>query len=100
MLRDLEYQPCIPMRGTEVPAGVIVWRERLLTRPSYPLIVEAALRLGKAHSLLMAKPLCSGPDRISDFDALTRLFVFAQRQKGLQASQREAKTDLISLINR
>ena len=74
-MRKLSFEPCIPMRGTEVPAGVIVWRERLLTRPSYPLIVEAALRLGKAHSLLMAKPLCSGPDRISEFDALTRLFV-------------------------
>ena len=77
------------MRGTEVPAGVIVWRERLLTRPSYPLIVEAALRLGKAHSLLMAKPLCSGPDRISGFDALTRLFVL---HKGKGSASKSPKS--------
>jgi len=34
-MRKLSFEPCIPMRGTEVPAGVIVWRERLLTRRGY-----------------------------------------------------------------
>jgi bifunctional non-homologous end joining protein LigD len=67
MVRQYEYQPCIPTRGTQVPAGpewlheikhdgyrLIVQRDgarvRLFTRNGhdwtgrYPLIVEAALR--------------------------------------------------------
>jgi ATP-dependent DNA ligase len=67
LVRQYEYQPCIPTRGTKVPAGpdwlheikhdgyrLIVQRERkrvrLFTRNGYdwsdcyPLIVEAALR--------------------------------------------------------
>jgi bifunctional non-homologous end joining protein LigD len=75
MLRKLEYQPCIPTRGTEVPAGpdwfhevkhdgyrLIVQREgkrvRLLTRRGYdwsdryPMIVEAARRLRKTSFVI------------------------------------------------
>ena len=67
-MRIIAFEPCIPTRGTKVPAGpdwfheikhdgyrLIVQREgkrvRLLTRNGndwsdrYPLIVEAALRL-------------------------------------------------------
>src|SRR5215212_5832075 len=72
MLRKVEYQPCIPTRGTEVPTGpdwfheikhdgyrLLVQREgkrvRLLTRRGYywsdryPLITESSLRLRKSH---------------------------------------------------
>ena len=59
MLRKLEYQPCIPPRGTwfhEIKHDgyrLLVQREgkrvRLLTRRGYyPLITEAALRLRKS----------------------------------------------------
>jgi hypothetical protein len=78
-MRQHIYQPCIPTRGTEVPAGddwfhevkhdgyrLIVYRQdrrvRLFTRQGYdwsdryPLVVEAALRIKKPHSRSMAKP--------------------------------------------
>src|SRR5258705_13875411 len=74
MVRQYEYQPCIPTRGTKVPAGpdwfheikhdgyrLIVQRDgarvRLFTRNGhdrtsrYPLIVEAVLRLLKNSKL-------------------------------------------------
>jgi bifunctional non-homologous end joining protein LigD len=93
MLRSLEYQPCIPTRGTEVPAGpdwfheikhdgyrLIVHREgkrvRLLTRRGYdwsdryPLIVQAALRLRKTSFVVDGEAVVLRPDGISDFDAL------------------------------
>jgi len=85
MLRKLEYQPCIPTRGTEVPSGpdwfheikhdgyrLIVQREgkrvRLLTRRGYdwsdrhPLITQAALSSAKTHS-------CSTGSRCAAADA-------------------------------
>jgi bifunctional non-homologous end joining protein LigD len=88
-----EYQPCIPTRGTKVPAGpdwlheikhdgyrLIVQREgkrvRLLTRRGYdwsdryPLIVEAALRLRKTSFVIDGEAVVLGSDGISDFDAL------------------------------
>ena len=75
MLRKLEYLPCIPTRGKEVPSGpdwfheikhdgyrLIVQREgnrvRLFTRRGYnwsdryPLIVQAALRLRKTSFVI------------------------------------------------
>jgi bifunctional non-homologous end joining protein LigD len=93
MLRKPEYQPCIPTRGAEVPAGpdwfheikhdgyrLIVQREgkrvRLLTRRGYdwsdryPLIVEAALRLKKTSFVIDGEAVVLGPDGISDFDGL------------------------------
>ena len=93
ILRKLEYLPCIPTRGTEVPAGpdwfheikhdgyrLIVQREgkrvRLLTRRGYdwsdryPLIVKAALRLRKTSFVIDGEAVVLGPDGISDFAAL------------------------------
>src|SRR5438067_13864160 len=95
MLRKLKYQPCIPTRGTKVPAGpdwlheikhdgyrLIVQREgkraRLLTRRGYdwsdryPLITEAALRLLKQWFAIVGEAVVLGPDGISDFDGLHR----------------------------
>src|SRR5437868_10944910 len=89
----LEYLPCIPTRGTEVPAGpdwfheikhdgyrLIVQREgkrvRLLTRRGYdwsdryPLIIEAALRLRKTSFVIDGEAVVLGPDGISDFEGL------------------------------
>jgi bifunctional non-homologous end joining protein LigD len=93
MVRQYEYQPCIPTRGTEVPAGpdwfheikhdgyrLIVQREgkrvRLLTRRGYdwsdryPLIAEAALRLRKQSFVIDGEAVVLGPDGISDFAGL------------------------------
>src|SRR3954471_14175509 len=93
MLRKREYQPCIPTRGTKVPAGpdwlheikhdgyrLLVQREgkrvRLFTRRGYdwsdryPLIVKAALRLRKTSFVLDREVVVSGLDGISDFAAL------------------------------
>jgi ATP-dependent DNA ligase len=93
MLRKLEYLPCIPTRGTEVPSGadwfheikhdgyrLIVQREgkrvRLLTRRGYdwsdryPLIVQAALRLRKSSFVIDGEAVILRADGISDFDAL------------------------------
>jgi ATP-dependent DNA ligase len=92
MLRKLQYLPCIPTRGAEVPAGsdwfheikhdgyrLIVQREgkrvRLLTRRGYdwseryPLITEAALRLRKQSFVVDGEAVVLGPDGISDFAA-------------------------------
>jgi bifunctional non-homologous end joining protein LigD len=94
MLRKLEYQPCIPTRGTKVPAGpdwlheikddgyrLIVQRDgkrvRLLTRRGYdwsdryPLIAEAALRLRKTSFVIDGEAVVLGPDGISAFDGCT-----------------------------
>src|SRR3954464_8112550 len=91
MMRQYEYQPCIPTRGTEVPAGpdwlpeikhdgdrLIVQREgnrvRLLTRRGYdwsdryPLITQAAL--SKTSFIMDGEAVVIGPDGISDFDGL------------------------------
>src|SRR4051794_6545877 len=93
MVRQYEYQPCIPTRGTEVPAGpdwfheikhdgyrLIVQREgkrvRLLTRrgydwsDKYPLISEAALRLRKTSFVIDGEAVVLAPNGIADFDAL------------------------------
>jgi len=78
MVRQYEYQPCIPTRGTGVPAGpdffheikhdgfrLIVQREgkrvRLFTRRGYDWSTAFVID-GEAVVL--------GPDGISDFDAL------------------------------
>src|SRR3954447_20732783 len=93
MLRKLEYQPCIPTRGTEVPAGpdwfheikhdgyrLIVQREgkrvRLFTRRGYdwsdryPLIVEAALKNRQKHFVIDGEAVLLGVDGVSDFKGL------------------------------
>src|SRR3954465_14175999 len=93
MLRKLEYQPCIPTRATEVPAGpdwfheikhdgyrLMVQREgkrvRLFTRRGYdwsdrfPLITQAALRLRKTSFVIDGEAVVLAPDGIADFNAL------------------------------
>jgi ATP-dependent DNA ligase len=92
MLR-MEYQPCIPTRGTRVPAGpdwiheikhdgyrLIVQREgkhvRLFTRNGhdwtdhYPLIVEAALKNRTGSFVIDGEAVLLGVDGISDFNGL------------------------------
>jgi len=91
---SVDYQPCIPTRRAEVPAGpdwfheikhdgyrLIVQREgkrvRLLTRRGYdwsdryPLIVEAALRLRKTSFVIDGDAVVVRRDGISDFDVCT-----------------------------
>ena len=93
MVRQFQFQPCIPTRGTEVPAGpdwiheikhdgyrLIVRREgkrvRLFTRDGhdwtvrFPLIVAAALQLRKTSFVIDGEAVVLGPDGVSDFDAL------------------------------
>jgi bifunctional non-homologous end joining protein LigD len=92
-MRQYEYQPCIPTRGTKVPAGpewlheikhdgyrLIVQREgkrvRLFTRNGYdwsdryPLIVEAALRNRATSFVIDGEAVLHGVDGISDFNGL------------------------------
>ena len=92
MLRK-EYQPCIPTRGTRVPAGpdwiheikhdgyrLIVQREgkrvRLFTRNGhdwtdhYPLIVEAALKNRTSSFVIDGEAVLLGVDGISNFNGL------------------------------
>jgi bifunctional non-homologous end joining protein LigD len=83
-IRKLEYLPCIPTRGTEVPTGpdffheikqdgyrLVVERQgtrvRLWTR--LPLITQAALRLRKTSFVTDGEAVVLGPE-ISDFAAL------------------------------
>jgi bifunctional non-homologous end joining protein LigD len=93
MIRQHIFEPCIPMRGTNVPAGpdwfheikhdgfrLIVQREgkrvRLFTRRGYdwsdryPLIVETALRIRKSSFVIDGEAVVLRPDGISDFAAL------------------------------
>src|SRR6476646_10268386 len=92
-MRRVEFAPCLPTRGTAVPAGpdwiheikhdgyrLTVHREgkrvRLFTRyghdwsDRYPLIVEAALRIRIASFVLDGEAVLLGVDGVSDFDAL------------------------------
>jgi bifunctional non-homologous end joining protein LigD len=92
-MRKSKFEPCIPTRGTEVPAGpdwlhevkhdgyrLIVQREgkrvRLFTRNGhdwsdrYPLIVEAALRNRNSSFVIDGEAVLLGVDGISDFNGL------------------------------
>ena len=85
------FEPCIPTRGTKVPAGpewlheikhdgyrLIVQREgkrvRLFTRNGhdwtdrYPLIAEAALRNRSSAFVVHGEAVLLGVDGISDFN--------------------------------
>ena len=87
------FEPCIPTRGTAVPAGpdwiheikhdgyrLIVQRQgkrvRLFTRGGhdwsdhYPLIVEAALRNRATSFVIDGEAVLLGVDGVSDFDGL------------------------------
>src|SRR6476659_5753967 len=92
-MRKIEFLPCIPTRGTKVPAApawlheikhdgyrLIVRREgkrvRLFTRNGYdwsdryPLITEAALRNRNTSFVIDGEAVLLGVDGISDFDGL------------------------------
>src|SRR6476646_341904 len=92
-MRKTAFEPCIPTRGTQVPAGpewlheikhdgyrLIVQREgsrvRLFTRNGndwtarYPLIVEAALRNRQTSFVIDGEAVLLGVDGISDFNGL------------------------------
>ena len=87
------FEPCLPTRGTKVPAGpdwlheikqdgyrLIVQREgqraRLFTRNGYdwtdryPLIVEAALKNRASSFVIDGEAVLLGVDGISDFNGL------------------------------
>jgi bifunctional non-homologous end joining protein LigD len=92
-MRNIAFEPCIPTRGTQVPAGpewpheikhdgyrLIVVRDgarvRLLTRNGhdwtgrYPLIVEAALRNRQTSFVIDGEAVLLGVDGVSDFNGL------------------------------
>ena len=92
-MRKSAFEPCIPTRGTTVPAGndwiheikhdgyrLIVQRDgqrvRLFTRNGhdwsgrYPLITEAALRNRNSSFVLDGEAVLLGVDGISDFNGL------------------------------
>src|ERR1700681_4300176 len=92
-MRNTAFEPCIPTRGTKVPAGdgwiheikhdgyrLIVQREgkrvRLFTRNGhdwtdrYPLIVEAALKNRSSSFVIDGEAVLLGVDGVSDFDGL------------------------------
>jgi bifunctional non-homologous end joining protein LigD len=88
-----QFEPCIPTRGTFVPAGpdwiheikhdgyrLIVQRDgarvRLFTRNGhdwgdrFPLIVEAALQNKQQHFVIDGEAVLLGEDGVSDFNGL------------------------------
>jgi bifunctional non-homologous end joining protein LigD len=92
-MRQRQFEPCIPTRGTKVPTGpdwiheikhdgyrLIVQREgkrvRLFTRNGhdwtdrYSLIVEAALRNRSSSFVIDGEAVLLGVDGVSDFDGL------------------------------
>jgi len=92
-MRKVAFEPCIPTRGTKVPAGpdwiheikhdgyrLIIQREgkrvRLFTRNGYdwsdryPLIVEAARRNRASSFVIDGEAVLLGVDGISDFNSL------------------------------
>jgi ATP-dependent DNA ligase len=89
----LQFEPCLPTRGTKVPAGpdwlheikydgyrLIVQRDgkrvRLFTRNGhdwtsrYPLIVEAALKNRMTSFVIDGEAVLLGVDGVSDFNGL------------------------------
>jgi bifunctional non-homologous end joining protein LigD len=93
MVRQYEYQPCRPTRGTEVPSGpefihevkydgyrLLVERDgdrvRLFSRNGnewtrrYPWIVEAARKIRQQRFVLDGEAVVLGVDGIADFNAL------------------------------
>jgi bifunctional non-homologous end joining protein LigD len=92
-MRNVAFEPCIPTRGTNVPAGpdwlheikhdgyrLIVQRDgarvRLFTRNGndwtarYPLIVDAALKNRTTSFVIDGEAVLLGVDGISDFNGL------------------------------
>jgi hypothetical protein len=57
------FEPCLPTRGTKVPAGRD-WTAR------YPLIVEAALRNRSSSFVIDGEAVLLGVNGISDFNGL------------------------------
>src|SRR6476619_396201 len=92
-MRKVEFAPCLPTRGSAVPAGpdwihevkhdgyrLIIQKEdkrvRLFTRNGhdwsgrYPLITEAALRNRNTSFVLDGEAVLLGVDGVSDFNGL------------------------------
>jgi ATP-dependent DNA ligase len=92
-MRKIAFEPCLPTRGTKVPAGpdwiheikhdgyrLIVARDgarvRLVSRNGhdmtkrYPLIVEAALKNRASSLVIDGEAVLLGVDGVSDFDGL------------------------------
>jgi bifunctional non-homologous end joining protein LigD len=92
-LARVAFEPCLPTRGTKVPAGpewlheikhdgyrLIVQRDGARVRPftrnghdwtaRYPLIVEAALRNRQTSFVIDGEAVLLGVDGISDFNGL------------------------------
>jgi bifunctional non-homologous end joining protein LigD len=92
-MRKIAFEPCIPTRGTKVPAGsdwiheikhdgyrLIVQRDgahvRLFTRNDndwsnrYPLIVRAALKNRQTSFVIDGEAVLLGVDGISDLNGL------------------------------
>ena len=92
-MRNVAFEPCIPTRGTQVPAGpewfheikhdgyrLIVARDgarvQLFTRNGhgwshrYPLIVEAALKNRQTSFVIDGEAVLLGVEGISDFNGL------------------------------
>src|SRR6188508_3334750 len=92
-MRKVAFNPCLPIRGTKVPAGpdwlhevkmdgyrLTVQREgkrvRFFTKNGhdwtdrYPLIAEAALRNRSSSFVIDGEAVLLGVDGISDFDGL------------------------------
>jgi len=92
-MQNLSFEPCIPTRGTKVPAGpdwlhevkydgyrMLVLRDgdrvRLITRngydrtKQYPWIVESALKNRIKRFVLDGEAVLLGVDGVSDFDGL------------------------------
>jgi bifunctional non-homologous end joining protein LigD len=67
-MRQYEYQPCIPTRGTKVPAGPEWLHE--IKHDGYRLIVEAALRNKTNSFVIDGEAVLLGVDGISDFNGL------------------------------
>jgi bifunctional non-homologous end joining protein LigD len=92
-MRNVAFDPCLPKRGTKVPAGpdwiheikhdgyrLIVQRDgkrvRLFTKNGhdwtnrYPLIAESALRNRTTHFVIDGEAVLLGVDGVSDFNGL------------------------------
>jgi bifunctional non-homologous end joining protein LigD len=93
MLHQIDYQPCLPTRGTKVPTGpdwihelkydgyrMLVARKdnrvRLFSRNGhdwtarYPWIVEVALKNRQKHFVIDGEAVLLGVDGVSDFNGL------------------------------
>jgi ATP-dependent DNA ligase len=109
----IAFEPCLPTRGTQVPAGpdwiheikhdgyrLIVVRDgarvRLFTRNGndwtkrYPLIVEAALRNRQASFVIDGEAVLLGVDGVSDFNAHSGKSACSRRSQSRRRSKQQS----------